>query len=65
MAILENSRQVFALTLAIFWRQLAFFVETFMPFTLEEAGEHNIAKLKQRYPNGFDPADSVKRVDVA
>lgn len=65
VAVLENSSQVFALTLAIFWRQLAFFVETFMPFTLEEAGEHNNAKLKQRYPNGFDPADSLKRVDVA
>lgn len=40
------------------------FVEEFMPFTLEEAAAHNIAKLLARYPNGFDPGDSVKRVDV-
>lgn len=30
---------------------------------LEDVLEKNIAKLKQRFPNGFDKNDSIKRVD--
>lgn len=30
---------------------------------LEEVLEKNITKLKQRFPNGFDKNDSIKRVD--
>jgi len=56
---------VYAYNLSNFFQRLAFFVEQYMPFTLEEAAAHNIEKLKQRYPNGFDPVDSLKRVDVS
>lgn len=31
--------------------------------TLEETMEHNIEKLKQRYPNGFDSDKSVHRLN--
>ena len=56
----------YATALAHFFQRLANFVKHYLPlFTLEEAAQHNIEKLKQRYPNGFDPADSLKRVDVA
>lgn len=30
--------------------------------SLEEIAERNIAKLKQRYPDGFDPEKSKKRI---
>lgn len=33
--------------------------------TLEEVAEANRDKLRARYPNGFVPADSVNRKDVA
>jgi NTP pyrophosphatase (non-canonical NTP hydrolase) len=33
--------------------------------TLEDVAMANRAKLLKRYPNGFNPADSMKRVDVA
>lgn len=56
---------VYSFYLSNFFQQLAFFVDQYMPFTLEEAAAHNIEKLKQRYPNGFDPLDSLKRVDVS
>ena len=29
--------------------------------TLQEVAEHNIAKLKARYPEGFDPERSIHR----
>jgi len=29
--------------------------------TLQEVAEHNIAKLKTRYPEGFDPERSIHR----
>ena len=32
--------------------------------TLEEIAEGNIAKLRSRYPDGFNHEDSRKRVDV-
>ena len=63
IAIYDSAANPFAYALARFYRSLLDFVE-FMPFTLQEAGEANIEKLKLRYPNGFDPGDSVKRVDV-
>ena len=63
VAILDDGRDLYAYALARFYQALLDFV-SFMPFTLEQAGEANIEKLKLRYPNGFDPADSVKRVDV-
>lgn len=37
---------------------------TLFGFTLEEAAEANIHKLKKRYPLGFNEEDSIKRVDV-
>ena len=37
---------------------------TMYGFTMEEAMELNIEKLKKRYPNGFNKEDSIKRVDV-
>lgn len=64
VAIYDNAHNPFAYALGVFYRALLDFV-ALLPFTLEEAGELNIEKLKQRYPNGFDPADSVKRVDVS
>lgn len=64
IAVLNNANDLYAYALARFYRELLDFVETFMLFTLEEAGEMNIAKLVERYPNGFDPVDSLKRVDV-
>ncbi|MDE7106688.1 MAG: nucleoside triphosphate pyrophosphohydrolase family protein [Anaeroplasmataceae bacterium] len=36
---------------------------TAVDVNLEEVLEKNIAKLKQRFPNGFDKNDSMKRVD--
>ncbi len=33
-------------------------------FTLEEVAIANIAKLKERYPEGFSTEASIKRVDV-
>ena len=63
IAIYDSAANPFAYALARFYRSLLDFVE-FMPFTLQAAGEMNIEKLKLRYPNGFDPGDSVKRVDV-
>lgn len=32
--------------------------------SLDEVAERNVAKLMKRYPNGFNQADSVKRVDI-
>jgi NTP pyrophosphatase (non-canonical NTP hydrolase) len=37
---------------------------TMYGFTLEEAAEENIKKLKKRFPNGFNTEDSIKRVDT-
>ena len=37
---------------------------TFCGLTLEEVAIGNIQKLAERYPNGFNPEDSKKRVDV-
>jgi len=31
--------------------------------TLEEIGQHNIEKLRRRYPDGFDPERSVNRCE--
>lgn len=31
---------------------------------LDEVAERNVAKLRKRYPNGFNQADSIKRVDT-
>ena len=64
IAIYDSAANPFAYALARFYRSLLDFVEAFMPFTLQAAGAANIEKLKLRYPNGFDPGDSVKRVDV-
>ncbi|MDE5855984.1 MAG: nucleoside triphosphate pyrophosphohydrolase family protein [Anaeroplasmataceae bacterium] len=36
---------------------------TAVDVNLEDVLEKNIAKLKQRFPNGFDKNDSIKRVD--
>lgn len=36
---------------------------TTLDFTLEEIAEMNIAKLKSRYPNGFNSEDSINRKD--
>lgn len=33
-------------------------------FTMEEVAIANIKKLKERYPDGFSPEASMKRVDV-
>lgn len=33
--------------------------------TLDDVAEHNIAKLKKRYPNGFDVEHSVHREEYA
>ena len=30
---------------------------------LEKAATHNVEKLKRRYPNGFNPQDSINRKD--
>ena len=37
---------------------------TTLGLDMGEVMQANINKLKQRYPNGFNSADSVKRVDV-
>jgi len=37
---------------------------TLIGVSLSDVMEQNIAKLEQRYPNGYNSADSVKRVDV-
>lgn len=55
---------LFAMALHQFWAELRRFV-AHVPFSLEEAAQHNIDKLRQRYPNGFSSEDSVRRVDVA
>lgn len=31
---------------------------------MSQVMEQNIAKLKERYPNGFSAADSIKRIDI-
>jgi Predicted pyrophosphatase len=31
---------------------------------MDEVAETNIAKLRKRYPHGFNRSDSIKRVDV-
>ncbi|MDE6656486.1 MAG: nucleoside triphosphate pyrophosphohydrolase family protein, partial [Anaeroplasmataceae bacterium] len=36
---------------------------TAVDVNLEDVLEKNIAKLKQRFPKGFDKNDSIKRVD--
>lgn len=64
VAVYNATADIYAYVLALFYRSLVDFVKAFMPFTLEEVWELNIAKLRERYPNGFDPADSLKRVDV-
>lgn len=33
-------------------------------FTLEQVAEHNIDKLKKRYPEGFDPERSLHRAEA-
>lgn len=37
---------------------------TKLDVSLSEVMERNIAKLKERYPNGYNSADSVARVDM-
>lgn len=37
---------------------------TTMGFDMSEIMQENIDKLKVRYPNGYNSADSMKRVDV-
>lgn len=32
-------------------------------FTLQDAMEHNVAKLRKRYPNGFSQKDAIARAD--
>lgn len=39
-------------------------VATYYDITLEEAATMNLIKLQERYPKGFSPEDSIKRVDV-
>ena len=39
-------------------------VATMYGLTLEEICSDNIAKLKKRFPDGFNTTDSIKRVDV-
>jgi NTP pyrophosphatase (non-canonical NTP hydrolase) len=35
-----------------------------LDLNLDDVMEGNVAKLLKRYPNGFNSADSIKRVDV-
>lgn len=39
------------------------FLELYCRSTLEEAMEHNIEKLRRRYPDGFDPERSLHRTE--
>ena len=36
---------------------------TKLNFSLSDIMEQNIAKLKKRYPNGYNPEDSMRRID--
>lgn len=38
---------------------------TIFDISLEDVATANIEKLRKRYPNGFNSADSINRVDVA
>lgn len=39
-------------------------IATIFDISLQDVAEANLAKLSKRYPNGFNTADSIARVDV-
>ena len=39
-------------------------IATILNISLEDVANANLEKLRERYPNGFNPEDSMKRVDT-